>query len=329
VSAVREGLVRSVPFQLVRADEDDNAGDGLAMTGYAAVFGQATRIDSWEGSFDEVIRKGAFRKSIRERTPVLQFDHGRHPLVGSIPIGRIQELREDEQGLYVSARLSDNWLIEPVRDAIRDEAVDGMSFRFTVVREEWRDAGGKLIKQEELEHLLWDSGDRGPLRRELIELKCAELGPVVFPAYEATSVSVRAGRAADAIAHDDEFRRQVRRMLATGSGRDYASDRAGDPDLSDPQMRREVAHALLFDPDKTSDAPPDTGHPSAPEPRQDAGLTHVDDAPPDGHPSPHSDAPLHDEHPPATPTTSNRLRSDIREVVALMGARLETIPKET
>lgn len=324
MTIVREGLLRSVPFELVRADDGEGGegGDGLTLEGYAAVFGEATRIDSWEGMFDESIRKGAFRKSIRERTPVLQFDHGRHPLVGSIPIGAIQDLREDDKGLFVSARLSDNWLIEPVRQAIAEGSIDGMSFRFSVIREEWRDVNGKLVKPEELGRLLWDPGDRGPLKRELIELKCAELGPVVFPAYEGTSVGVRAREVASLISADDELRREVRAGLAR--------DAAAVPDAgelpADPQERREVARAILFG-EQTSDAPPD-GHPSGPEPRQSAGLSHVRDAPPEGHPSP-ADAPLPDEHPSPTRTNADDLlRSRIREIAGLMEERLATIEKE-
>ena len=319
MSAVREGLLRSVPFEVVRATEEE-AGDGLTLEGYAAVFGQASRIDSWEGTFDESIRKGAFRKSIRERTPVLQFDHGRHPLVGSIPIGRIQDLREDDQGLFVSARLSDNWLIEPVRQAIAEESIDGMSFRFTVIREEWRDVDGKVVKPEELMHLLWDAGDRGPLQRELIELKCAELGPVVFPAYEGTSVGVRAREVASLISGDDELRREVRSALAR--------DAAAVPEYgnlpADPARRREVARAILFGDQKTSDAPPD-GHPSDPEPRRDAGLADVGDEPTDGPPSQATDAPLRDEHP---SKESDLRRSRIKEIAALMGDRLATITED-
>lgn len=324
MSAPREGLVRSVPFQLVRAD-DTAQGDGLTLNGYAAVFGTPTRIDSWEGQFDESIRKGAFRKSIRERTPVLQFDHGHHPLIGSIPIGRIQDLREDDGGLFVSARLSDNWLIEPVRDAIRDEAVDGMSFRFTVIREEWRDAAGKTVKPEELMHLLWDPGDRGPLQRELIELRVPELGPVVFPAYEATSVSVRARDVVSLIGRDRALAHEVRAGLA----RDVQAAPDADADrLSDPDVRREVARALLFGTPTTSDAPPDPGHPSVPEPRRDAGLSH-DDAPPDGgHPSQLPDAPLPDEHP-STEDPSSQMRANIRKITAGMGEHLAAITKET
>lgn len=168
-TAPTEGLIRSVDFDLVRAD----GGDGLTMEGYAAIFDSPTRIDSWEGKFDEVIQRGAFKKTLRERTPVLQFDHGQHPLIGSIPLGTIQSAREDTQGLYVKARLTDNWLVQPVRDAIRDGAVNGMSFRFSVVKDAWTERGKNV-----------------PLRT-LLEVKAPELGPVVFPAYADTSVGVR------------------------------------------------------------------------------------------------------------------------------------------
>lgn len=314
MSVVREGLIRSVPFQVVRAvDEAD--GDGLTLEGYAAVFGQATRIDSWEGIFDESIRKGAFRKSIRERTPVLQFDHGRHPLVGSIPIGKIHDLREDDQGLYVSARLSDNWLVEPVRQAIAEESVDGMSFRFTVVREEWRDKDGKLVKPEELGRLLWDPGDRGPLQRDLIELRVPELGPVVWPAYVGTSVGMRAREVASVISRDSELCREVRAGLARDAS---AVPGAEADDLSDPDVRRDVARELLFGDNTTSDAPPAQGHPSANESRSDG-------APPAGHPPKATDAPPADGHPSPTTTSRAGLRAHISEIRAIMREQLASI----
>ena len=186
----RNDLCRSVPFTLTRAD-DETEGDGLSFEGYGAVFNSPTRIDSWEGTFDEQIAPGAFKKSIRERTPRLQFDHGYHPLIGSIPIGRITDITEDTRGLFVQARLSDNWLVQPIRDAISEGSVDGMSFRFSVVREEWRDKDGKTVKNDELMNLLWEPGERGPLLRTLKEVKMPEVGPVVWPAYQDTTASVR------------------------------------------------------------------------------------------------------------------------------------------
>lgn len=311
----RDDLLRSVPFE---QRDGESEGDGLTLDGYAAVFGQATEIDSWEGSFFETIRKGAFRKSIRERTPVMQFDHGRHPLVGSIPIGAITDLREDDQGLYVAARLSDNWLIEPVRDAIRDGSVDGMSFRFSVVRDEWRDKDGKLVKADELAHLLWDPGERGPLERTLIELRVRELGPVVFPAYDGTSVGVRAATLAAEIRSDGDMRREVQVALAREVTATAVPADTGD--LDDPDVRREVARALLFGPSdpKTPDAPPLGGHPSTPEIDRSEGAPARDGHPPEG-----TDAPPSDGHP--SPTTSQELRAEIAEKAARMREHLASI----
>lgn len=283
----REGLKRSIGFEVTRADDDGT--DGLTLEGYAAVFGTPTRIDSWEGSFDEQIAKGAFRKTISENTPVLQFDHGHHPLIGSIPIGTIKTLREEDAGLYVKARLTDNWLVAPVRDAIRDGAVSGMSFRFSVIRDEWRDNTGKLIKPDDLPRLLWDPGDRGPLQRTLKEVKMAELGPVVFPAYPETSVGVRG--------------LEIARSLA------------------DPEIRRDLARALLLDsveqqpPEDTEDSTPVEDEPREHSPSDDMERT---DAPPsDGHPST------------TDTDNVDRLRSNIREISGLMKEKLASITKDT
>ncbi|SEF34385.1 phage prohead protease, HK97 family [Amycolatopsis pretoriensis] len=297
-------LCRSVQFTVTRADAEPT-GDGLTLEGYAAVFDQPTEIDSWEGCFLEKIRRGAFKKTIRETTPVMQFDHGRHPLIGSIPIGTITDLREDDQGLYVAGRISDNWLMQPVRDAIANKSVNGMSFRFSVVRDEWRDNTGTLLKAGELPELLWDPGDRGPLERTLIELKMAELGPVVFPAYVGTSVSVRAAGIAATIQQDDELRREVRAALASART-------SHDAPPEDPALRREVARAVLFP--TTSQAAPPEGHPADRSPfghdrtaNTETEPAEAPDAPPEGHPSNPEDAPPAEGHPSPTDRAARQL----------------------
>lgn len=159
-------LTRAVTFETRASD------DGFTLEGYGAVFDSPTRIDSWEGTFDEVIAKGAFAKTLKERTPVVQFDHGHDIATGSVPIAAIEKIREDSKGLFVSARMFDNPRVEPIRQAIAGGAIDGMSFRFRVVREEWDDSGDIAV-------------------RTIKEVELFELGPVVFPAYDATSVGVR------------------------------------------------------------------------------------------------------------------------------------------
>lgn len=161
---------RAVRFELRGA-----TADGLTLSGYAAVFNSPTTINERGKTFTEVIARGAFAKAINNRDKVvMQFEHGHHPLIGSMPLGKINELREDDHGLYVEATLSDNWLVQPVRDAIRDGAVDGMSFRFSVPD------GGDT----------WERTADGEVRT-ISEVKLYELGPVVFPAYADTAVAVR------------------------------------------------------------------------------------------------------------------------------------------
>lgn len=228
-------VCREAPFMLVRSTEDGEPGDGLTLDGYAAVFNRETIIDSWEGRFKEKIAPGAMKKSFRENPPVVQFDHGRHPMVGSIPIAAVKSIREEvdperapEGGAHLIARLHDNWLVQPVRDAMASEAINGMSFRFGVVKELWHDHTGKQITDEgDLRDLLmrtWreDVPDAELLVRTLKELRVPELGPVVWPAYKDTSVGVRSLEILTA--------------------------------LSDPQVRAELALALVGTPSEPSEA---------------------------------------------------------------------------
>jgi len=198
----RSDLYRDVPFEVRSAHDTE---DGLTLTGYAAVFNRSTMIDNYEGRFEERIRPGAFKRSINAKMPVLQFEHGRHPLLGSMPLGQITKLREDEHGLYVEARLADNWLIQPVRDAIASGAIDGMSFRFQVVRDSVDESGDMPV-------------------RTLEEVKLLELGPVVFPAYESTSVGVRSADLSPLFSLPQDDRHAIARALVLGTQPEPASN---------------------------------------------------------------------------------------------------------
>jgi HK97 family phage prohead protease len=198
MTAPRDNLVRSAPFSLERAHGDP---DGLTLTGHGAVFNEWTTIDSWEGRFREQIAPGAFKKTLQENGPRvrLQFDHGQHPLIGSLPIGSIRKLKEDARGLFVEARLADNWLVQPVREAIENESIDGMSFRFSVVAEKWA------------------AEDTDLPERTITEVRLMEVGPVVWPAYDGTDVGVRSLELARSLmAADDDTRREIATILLRG-----------------------------------------------------------------------------------------------------------------
>jgi HK97 family phage prohead protease len=185
ITLERAEVVRQIEFRVA------DGSDGQTLEGYAAVFNAWTDIRDSMGVYKERIAPGAFKRSLGQRQPVLQFDHGTHPLLGSLPLGSISTLREDRNGLFVKARLSDNWLVQPVRDAIRDGGITGMSFRFRVIADQWgTDAEGNDT-------------------RTINEVELLELGPVVFPAYEQTSVAVRSLVGA----LDDETRAELSRQL--------------------------------------------------------------------------------------------------------------------
>lgn len=259
----RDDVCRSVPFTVT---SDGDSEDGRTFSGYGAVFNSPTRIDSWEGTFDEQIAPGAFRKSLRERTPKFQFDHGHHSLIGSVPIGVIEDIREDDRGLYVSARLGSHILIDLIREAISTGAIDGMSFRFSVVRDEWRDAEGRVVRPDLVEEAL-RSGSRGVLLRTLKEVKIAEVGPVVWPAYSDTTASVRSTGTVEIDADrldEPEQRARLAELLLRADAVDSAPQRGeSDDEPQDTPDDGAVEHS-----DEDNDTPqstPDGAGEHAPE----------------------------------------------------------------
>lgn len=219
--------VRAVPFTLTRADN----GDGLTLEGYAAVFDETVRIwDPWDGEYDERFSRNAFTKTLKERTPYLMLQHGRHPLIGSLPIGSISELAADNRGLHVRARLHDNWLVEPVRDAIASGSISGMSIMFEPVKDTRDDSGDTLLVTRD-------------------EVKLLELGPVVFPAYESTEVGVRS------VADLNDLRKL--RVLTKHDVDEAAPDAQPDPATGDEAAPDEGTSEAAGAPDPERSVPPE------------------------------------------------------------------------
>jgi hypothetical protein len=106
--------------------------------------------------------------------------------------------------------MHDNWLTEPVRDAIREGSITGMSFRFTTP-----DGG-----------VTW-SEDRDT--RTVTDLDLHELGPVVWPAYTGTTVAVRSRQFAAAVDDDPELLKDFSIGLLLANHRDEQPD---EPDLT-------------------------------------------------------------------------------------------------
>jgi HK97 family phage prohead protease len=256
VDAPREDLIRMTPGPSLRQDED-----GALLVGYAAVFNEWTEIDSWEGKFLERIAPGAFRKTLQERGDKVKvlFNHGMDPSIGDKPLGRPRVMKERTRGLYVEVPLDDTSYNSDIKALLRSGALDGMSFRMTVVAEEWN------LPEDELPE------------RTIKEIRLYEFGPVTFPAYEATEAGVRA----HAPSAFEAWRSH--RITAPTEGRDEsagehatddvtqrdesAGDDATDATESEPdgQSTRSEEEAP---PEETSDYTPAQRTPLSPERRQ-------------------------------------------------------------
>jgi HK97 family phage prohead protease len=121
---------------------------------------------------------GSFSKTLKDRGDKVKvlFNHGFDPSIGDKPLGKPQVMREDKRGLYVEVPLDDTSYNRDLVASLRSGALDGMSFRFSVVREDVDDSADMPV-------------------RTLREVKLYEFGPVTFPAYEATTAGVRAREA--------------------------------------------------------------------------------------------------------------------------------------
>ncbi len=223
-----EGSIRSVDFNLTPSD------DGLTLEGYAAVFDTPTRIENshespYGGPFTETIAPGAFARAVRANPkPIMQFDHGTHPMIGSLPVGVIKSMREDDTGLFITGRVHDNWLTEPLRDAIKSDAINGMSFRFLVPEggDEWSDDGDE---------------------RRVTDLDVPELGPVVWPAYTDTTVNLRSRAFAEAVDEDPDLLKDFSLGLLLANHRDELPDL--EPDTDPTPEPDESAPPVVADPD--------------------------------------------------------------------------------
>ena len=143
---------------------------GKTLTGYAAVFNSEAVL----GDFSEVIRQGAFAKSLATGSNIRAlYQHQGDPLLGTTRGGTLQ-LREDAKGLAFELALPDTSHGKDLAILVGRGDVAGGSFGFRVA------PGGDLWEQ------------RGAtLVRELIDVELVEITLTSDPAYQDTTVAMR------------------------------------------------------------------------------------------------------------------------------------------
>jgi uncharacterized protein len=173
-----------------RAALELRAVDGRKLVGYVASFDVPAKI----GSFVEVIRPGAFRKSLlRPGGDILALvDHDASKLLGNHTL----RLNEDARGLAFSLDVPDTTLGRDVLELVQRGDIGGASFGFLPIAEAWPEAN----------------------QRELREIDLREVSIIhAHPAYgAATEVLARSfGRAQEAVNEARRAATRRRRYLET------------------------------------------------------------------------------------------------------------------
>ena len=176
----REDLIRMVPLAQASMRA---TGDGNTLVGYPIVFNTWTEISGWEGHFLERVDPAAVTKTLKERWDQIKvlFNHGFDPQIGDKPLGKPAVMEPRDFGLWTETPFADTSYNQDLRELIGTGVIDGMSFRFTVLREE-----------VETDPPVSEANPKGLEERTIKELRLYEFGPVTFPAYEASTAGVRA-----------------------------------------------------------------------------------------------------------------------------------------
>ncbi|MEU8906512.1 HK97 family phage prohead protease [Streptomyces mirabilis] len=130
---------RALPFRGVelRAKPDGSGGDALTFTGYACVTEQGYEMEDWLGPFTEVVRAGAFKKTLDEGADVPFLVNHSGLTLARTKSGTMR-LAEDDTGLHTEAELDPaSPHVTALRSAMDRGDVDEMSFGFWITRQQW------------------------------------------------------------------------------------------------------------------------------------------------------------------------------------------------
>lgn len=107
------------------------------IEGYASITEEPYEMWDWLGPYSEVVRAGAFAKTLGE-TPQVQLLLNHGGLSMAYTKASTLRLSEDTQGLRMEADVNTGRSdVKDMVTAIEDGAVDEMSFAFRVTRQKW------------------------------------------------------------------------------------------------------------------------------------------------------------------------------------------------
>ena len=144
--------------------------NGKKLTGYAAIFNSEADL----GGFVEVVRNGAFRKSLEGGTNIRALYHHQGDALLGTTRGGTLKLKEDAHGLAFDLALPDTTHGRDLAILVDRGDVAGCSFGFRVPEggDRWEERGSTLV-------------------RELLNVDLVEITLTSDPAYQDTTVALR------------------------------------------------------------------------------------------------------------------------------------------
>ncbi len=154
----------------LRANEDGT----MTVKGYVNKTDQLSNVLGTTKRFVEKIAKGAFSKAILNAEQDIDFlaEHNSKLILASTRNGSLQ-LREDEQGLFMSATISQTTWGRDYYQLINDGILRNMSFGFRTLSDSWKSLGNGLFE------------------RTIDELALYEVSVVKNPAYSQSTIAAR------------------------------------------------------------------------------------------------------------------------------------------
>lgn len=162
-------------FKSQQIGVETRADGGKTLTGYAATFYRdgdpGTEYKLWGDTYERIM-PGAFDRAVAEDDVRALVNHDSSQIVGRKSAGTLR-LSTDSRGLKYEIDLPDTTVGRDIAESVKRGDITGSSFGFMVDEQAWR----SLPDGREI--------------RELVALRLLDVGPVTFPAYEASSVAVR------------------------------------------------------------------------------------------------------------------------------------------
>jgi uncharacterized protein len=161
---------RELVTQTIEIRESENG--TRTISGYAVKWDMKSESMGYWRRFKEQFKKGAFTDSLTGDDQRALWSHDTSQVLGRTKNGTLR-LFEDEIGLRFELDLPNTTVGNDAYETIKRGDVDGVSFGFSMQKEEW------------------DESDPDNITRSIIKAKLYEISPVAFPAYPDSQVSAR------------------------------------------------------------------------------------------------------------------------------------------